>query len=375
MLRPLVCMAFYLLTVAAHAATIQKSPHEAIQDFAKRNAPNSASEVVHVISASVWNLDKPVIISFYRYPISNADKAKNYGDFPNKSEVLGVIFMPVNSNEYRKYEIDSYGPVAGDAEINSVFFAKTEAASDKSLFVMVKWHGKHGVLYSTYIYEKPNLNTSKNKLVYLEKMSEVFKMECDYCPTSNHPGWPAKFKTAAEVKAELNFKHSHSPLLFRKQGNTLCITDEVVLFSCNTNTGSRIISLCGSMKPNGPTSYIQYRYGSQNQLELVYPATKKPPGQIFTTRYDNYTRGGRASSVSFNIGKYSYVISAGLISGSEDNDGHVGYVSDAGLEVYRQEKSIKNIPCNENDYTGDYADFAAVMAPYLSESLSVPTTP
>jgi hypothetical protein len=201
MLRSLLFIAFCLLPIAANAAPVQINPNESTKDFAARYAPNDASDVVHVASASAWHHDKPVIVAFYQYPVSYADKSKNYGDSPNESEVLGIIFVPVNATEYKKFEIDGYGPEGANAEINSFFFAKTDRSSDEKLFVMVSWHTNNGVLYSAHIYEKPQLNSSESKLVYLEQLSQTFGMECDHC--SVDPSRPAKFKTAADVKAEL----------------------------------------------------------------------------------------------------------------------------------------------------------------------------
>lgn len=201
MIRGLRILAFCLLAVSANAESIQKKPQESAKDFAARYAPNSASKVVHTATASAWRLDKPIIVSFYQYPVSYADKSKNYGDSPDESEVLGVIYIPINATEFKRFEIDGYGPEGSNAEINSVFFAKTEKSSEEKLFVMVSWHTNNGVLYSTHIYEKPELTSSESKLVYLAQLSQTFGMECDHCPSN--PDRAAKFKTAADVKAEL----------------------------------------------------------------------------------------------------------------------------------------------------------------------------
>ena len=117
--------------------------------------------------------------------------------------MLGVVFVPINSTEFRQFEIDGYGPDGANAEINSVFFARADRTSDEKLFVMVSWHTNNGALYRTYIYEKPQLNSGRRKLTYLAQLSQAFGMECDSCPHSDHPGRPARYKTAADVKAEL----------------------------------------------------------------------------------------------------------------------------------------------------------------------------
>lgn len=164
------------------------------------------------------------------------------------------------------------------------------------------------------------------------------------------------------------------PIAVAAYAETLCITDEVVLFNCNT--GRRTISLCGSMKPVGPASYIQYRYGRPSQLELVYPTDKKPPGQLFKTNFTTYARGSMESNVSFSVGEYSYTIYANIILGSSDdmNNAPSGeYGPHAGVKVYRQERFLKDIACRSEDLTGDEATdlVTSRMAPYLSESMNV----
>ncbi len=203
MLTRLIGLVLCLLASTAFADTVTRSPQENDSQFVARYAPNTASTVVHVASSRVWGFERPVIVAFYAYPVTYADKSKNYGDNPDDKEVLGVVFIPVGAIEYRRFEIDGYGPEGAPAQINSVFFSNADNNSDKKLFVMVSWHNNAGVLYGTYIYEKPQMTSSEVKLIYLERLSETFGRECDYCPYSDHPNAPAKYKTAADVRAEL----------------------------------------------------------------------------------------------------------------------------------------------------------------------------
>jgi hypothetical protein len=195
MLRSLLVIAFCLFPLATNAAAIQINSKESIEDFAARFAPNDASEVVHVASASVWGLAKPVIVAFYQVAESN--------DVGTPKDVLGVIFVPINSNQYERFKIDVYGPEGVAAQINSVFFAKTDKTSDAKLFVLVSWPANNGALYETLIYEKPEKNSKENMLIRFNKFNNTFGVECDYCPSSDHPDKAAKYKTAADVKAEL----------------------------------------------------------------------------------------------------------------------------------------------------------------------------
>jgi hypothetical protein len=158
---------------------------------------------------------------------------------------------------------------------------------------------------------------------------------------------------------------------------TLCTADEVVLFSCNTKTKNRIISLCGSIKTNGPTSYIQYRFGTQKRLELVYPTDKRPAVKLFTTELITSAGGSYDAYVIFTIDEYSYSIYSGnYVGGSVDdinNDSSGVYGPRAGVEVSRQGKFLIDIRCNENGDEGNPGELTYKVESYLSGSLNVPS--
>ena len=158
---------------------------------------------------------------------------------------------------------------------------------------------------------------------------------------------------------------------------TLCTADEVILFTCNTKTKNRIISLCGTIKTNGPTSYIQYRFGTKKRLELVYPADKKPPGKLFTTEMISYAGSSYDAYVIFTIEEYSYSIYSGsYVGGSVDdlnNDSSGVYGPRAGVEVSRLGKPLIDIRCNEDGDAGNPGELTDKVKSYLSDSLNVPS--
>jgi hypothetical protein len=160
---------------------------------------------------------------------------------------------------------------------------------------------------------------------------------------------------------------------------TLCTADEVILFSCNTKTRGRIISLCGSIKPNGPTSYIQYRFGTPKRIELVYPTDKKPPGTLFTTRIDSYAGASYDAIVNFTIKEYSYVIYSGhYVGGSLDdinNDSQGTFGLRAGVAVSRSEKDHYDIPCKKDELEDNPSELSYKVESYLAESVIAPITP
>jgi hypothetical protein len=196
MLRSIIFVLFFVLATTANAVSIQKQPQESDTAFANRYVPDGASESVHVASAMVWGLKKPVIVAFYE------DATGSNGAAPGEVYILGVMFIPINSTEYKQFTIDSYGPAGVTAEIRSVFFAKTDKTSEAKLFVMVSWPNHSGTLYDTLIYEKPKLNSGEDYLTPFKKFGEMF-LGCDFCVNSDKPDSPAKYRNAADVKAKL----------------------------------------------------------------------------------------------------------------------------------------------------------------------------
>jgi len=58
-------------------------------------------------------------------------------------------------------------------------------------------------------------------------------------------------------------------------GSSLCADNEKTYFSCSAGPERKLASLCGSKSLQRPNSYLQYRFGTQKKLELVFPDDKK----------------------------------------------------------------------------------------------------
>ena len=80
----------------------------------------------------------------------------------------------------------------------------------------------------------------------------------------------------------LSFISSHS---YAKEVNSLCTSNEVVYFSCETDKGT--LSLCGSKK-GSKLEGIQVRFGQGGSLRFSYPASMKNSLNPF--KYTRYTR-------------------------------------------------------------------------------------
>ncbi len=96
--------------------------------------------------------------------------------------------------------------------------------------------------------------------------------------------------------------------------NTLCTPSEKVLFSCNLKNSKKTASVCAPTNLTSTEGYLQYRFGTQKKLELVYPPTKKSTQELFYWRelrpYQSSLR-----ELTFKSGDYYYTL--GVSEGSE----------------------------------------------------------
>ncbi|MCK4493846.1 MAG: hypothetical protein KAU26_07300 [Methylococcales bacterium] len=83
-----------------------------------------------------------------------------------------------------------------------------------------------------------------------------------------------------------------------RPSNSLCNTNETVLFSCQMASGSKVLSVCGSESLSGRESYVQYRYGSDAYaIDMNFPKDLSISKRSF-----QYTSDG----LSFNNGSIRY---------------------------------------------------------------------
>src|SRR5262249_60069409 len=82
-----------------------------------------------------------------------------------------------------------------------------------------------------------------------------------------------------------------------------CTPEEKVIFSCAT-TNAKVISLCSSSPLTPSDGYLQYRFGSADRPELVYPVTKEHPSKHFQFGTQIYSGGG-AEFLKFRNGEYT----------------------------------------------------------------------
>ncbi|MGH8086370.1 MAG: hypothetical protein ACREPV_14035 [Lysobacter sp.] len=96
------------------------------------------------------------------------------------------------------------------------------------------------------------------------------------------------------------------------QSGTLCGDGEKVYFSCPLE--GKIASICAKDNLEPKSGHVQYRYGTQANLEMVFPPTKVPPEGKFSYREVN--EGSiQQGVVTFTNNGYKYVVFNGYFSG------------------------------------------------------------
>jgi len=89
------------------------------------------------------------------------------------------------------------------------------------------------------------------------------------------------------------------------KANTLCTTDERVVFSCPLRKSMKLVSLCASVKLSKAEGYLQYRFGMPNRIELEYPRERVNSQKAF--EYSHYFRAKvDLTDISFTKDGYAY---------------------------------------------------------------------
>src|SRR5262245_27260700 len=72
------------------------------------------------------------------------------------------------------------------------------------------------------------------------------------------------------------------------QANSLCASDERIIFSCPLKKPAKVVSLCGSKDLTSDRGYLQYRFGLPGKIELEFPKDRTGTQQKF--QYTHYFR-------------------------------------------------------------------------------------
>ncbi|MBI6853283.1 hypothetical protein YA0002_10935 [Pseudomonas cichorii] len=111
---------------------------------------------------------------------------------------------------------------------------------------------------------------------------------------------------------------------------TLCASHEDIYFSCPL-PGDKIVSVCASGNTETSAGYVQYRYGTPSNIEMIYPDKEIPPkGHLFLV---NASEGSvNKDIIKFKNGSYTYIIAQSTVSS---------------LSVLKNNKVVLRKSCNE----------------------------
>jgi hypothetical protein len=128
---------------------------------------------------------------------------------------------------------------------------------------------------------------------------------------------------------------------------SLCAADERVYFSCQAGNVSKRIALCGQVKgaADGVRGFLQYRFGTREHPEMVYPGSRDESLDKFT--YGGaYQKLGRMESkeVRFHNGSFDYTVyTMSYPLGDAESD---AYAHEAGVRVARGGKEVATLKCS-----------------------------
>jgi hypothetical protein len=161
-----------------------------------------------------------------------------------------------------------------------------------------------------------------------------------------------------------------APALGAGNATTLCKPDEEVVFSCGN--GVRLVSVCASKDVSKSQGTMQYRFGSVDKLELVYPATPAKPADDFKGGWLMYSGGGGAF-LRFSNGPYEYTVFSatgkwGPNGASRDEEG---------VAIRKDAKEFSNFVCrsggaNVGELGPDFLDKMGMSPPDPDPDFGVP---
>lgn len=121
--------------------------------------------------------------------------------------------------------------------------------------------------------------------------------------------------------------HARSSLPFDSiKARSLCVSNERVVWSCETLKERKLASICTSKDLDKSRGYVQYRFGRPGQVELEFP--KERAGSQAAFKYARYTRPlVTMLNLKFVNNGFTYTI------GDDDNEEEKPPVRDAAITI------------------------------------------
>jgi hypothetical protein len=192
-----------LWTTFSFGQTVQRQDGETAEQFATRFKPDSSVLTFKVVETK-WNT-YPIILAFYDQTYKLSDDQQPY------HRIVATIYFQLSDYRYRKEPICTIDAEGGDPTIETAFFANANTGLATELIIVASWGQRHydvnGTLYGTFVYEHSSANGRFNAK-FLKDISEKLDGGCE-CSWSDGTSKKAKFKTEADIKAELKRRGYH----------------------------------------------------------------------------------------------------------------------------------------------------------------------
>jgi hypothetical protein len=151
---------------------------------------------------------------------------------------------------------------------------------------------------------------------------------------------------------------------------TLCSKNEHQYFSCGIYGSNKIVSICGNVDLENRNlesfeadedAYMQYRFGTKNNIELTFPKEKKLSiGKFYGQNI--HTHFVSVENINFRIGQYHYSVENSS-SSLDDNSSNIF----TGIIIYKVGQKIpKKYSCkgdaffDQNRKRNTYDDFSKI---------------
>lgn len=149
---------------------------------------------------------------------------------------------------------------------------------------------------------------------------------------------------------------------------TLCMPGETDHFSCPVGAGKKILSICSNIKDDAidEGSWLQYRFGARDKIELAFPKEKEGSiarfeGNVFNPREQPI----ETADLRFMHGKTSYSVGVSRIS---PGDGEKATVFVGGVDVGQEKARPVSIQCDKVDSERYYEGFKRLNYALQSKS-------
>lgn len=121
------------------------------------------------------------------------------------------------------------------------------------------------------------------------------------------------------------------------QAQTLCAPEEMNILSCEV--GKKILSVCGSKDLDSDKGWMQYRFGTLEKLDMVYPEKNEHPKKSFkSNRLYSSAEQSLIQELQFKKSNTAYTVYTQDIKGKKEAGVTVTINS---KDIYLKCKSLK----------------------------------